>query len=448
MRDIALLRLTQHSVTFELCGPQGILRPSEVLADFKIFADDRPLYHGKVVVSNLINSGTATICEATLQDKPLDLSLLRADRPEKAVASSFSTFLVGWQKFCGILPAYKLAVAEMQSFLRDLRLWMDQIELGISELNPIHRLEVERSIVWELVERTKPIVGAMFERFEFVAASVPKGLVPAHQEFCRRQLHPWLLRSPFMHRIYTKPLGYAGDYEMVNMILRDPCEGGSLFAKLLNVHIMQQVPAEAHRNRIVFLLQRLIEETNRSVQKRRICRIFNLGCGPAMEVQNFLGHVLSQHADFTLLDASDETLRDTGQVLEQVKYKHGRGTPIKLITKSLQQLLKQRNTFKPERGYDFVYSAGLFDYLNDRIGQAIIETAYDWLVPGGLLLITNVDPVNPIRNIMEHIYEWHLIYRNGSELAALAAGLPEEANVSVVAEPTSANVLLEVRKPL
>lgn len=34
-----------------------------------------------------------------------------------------------------------------------------------------------------------------------------------------------MLCSPFAYRAYHKPLGYAGDYEMVNMIARDPYEG-------------------------------------------------------------------------------------------------------------------------------------------------------------------------------------------------------------------------------
>ena len=37
-----------------------------------------------------------------------------------------------------------------------------------------------------------------------------------------------------VYRAYTKPLGYAGDYEVVNMMLRDPFEGDSLFAKVIN----------------------------------------------------------------------------------------------------------------------------------------------------------------------------------------------------------------------
>ena len=54
-----------------------------------------------------------------------------------------------------------------------------------------------------------------------------------------------LLSSPFLYRAYQKPLGYAGDYEMVNMIARDPYEGGSLFAKVVNLWFLSQWPARA-----------------------------------------------------------------------------------------------------------------------------------------------------------------------------------------------------------
>jgi extracellular factor (EF) 3-hydroxypalmitic acid methyl ester biosynthesis protein len=197
------------------------------------------------------------------------------------------------------------------------------------------------------------------------------------------------------------------------------------------------------------LQKKLVEETNRVMQRGGVCRVYNLGCGPAGEIQNFLTHYeLSQHAAFTLLDSNNETLEYIGSVLEGLKAKYGRRTPVKLVKKSVHQLLKMSGKPKPSgEEYDFVYSAGLFDYLNDRVCRTIIGLTYDLLAPGGLLLITNVDPVNPIRNIMEHIYEWYLIYRSGPQLAQLTSELPKDALVSVVADATSSNVILEVRKP-
>lgn len=447
-------RLTRQAATCEIHGGTAALRTSEILTDFEIHIHGQKIYAGRAVVSNLMDAGSNAICEVTLDENhwtkthpPLAKSY---DKITDNLSKEFTDFLAGWQNLYKISPEYKLALVDLQTHLSDLKLWMDQLEMNIRSAPTTEQPALERAVIKEIGQPIFPAFAALFEKFEMAARNVDKSLLPSHQALVKRLLHPLLLCSPFMHRIYFKPLGYAGDYEMVNMILRDPHEGDSLFAKLLNVFILSQVPGEAHRNRVTYLVKRLVEETNRMATRGGICKIYNLGCGPTGEVQQFLTHhKLSNHAHFTLLDADDETLRKTGELLGSIKTKHQRSTPIKLIKKSVYQLLKPSGKNKSsDEEYDFIYSAGLFDYLSDQVGQTIIGLTYDLLAPGGLLLITNVDPVNPIRNIMEHIYDWHLIYRDGRHLATLASDLPAEAAISIKAEITSANVILEIRKPL
>jgi len=51
-----LLKLTRFQVAFEVCGP-AVLRTSEVLLDFKIVMQDKPVYCGRAVISELVNTG-------------------------------------------------------------------------------------------------------------------------------------------------------------------------------------------------------------------------------------------------------------------------------------------------------------------------------------------------------------------------------------------------------
>ena len=443
-------RVLRHAVVFELFSPQAMPRLSEVIEELKIFAHGREIYSGRAVVRNVVDAGTKIVCEAALDDTHWqDLGFNLAHRIDGRIEREFSLFLQEWQKFYKILPDFKVVVADLQSFLYELRLWTEQIQLRLRSALPVERAHLEREACQQAIKNAAPAFAEMFEKFEAICRHIDPDNAGAHAAFARRMLHPLLLSSPFMHRIYTKPRGYAGDYEMVSMILRDPFEGDSLFAKLLNVFILTQVPAEAHRNRIKHLVGRLVEETNRAYQAGKRCRIYNVACGPAGEVQQFLANYdLSQHADLTLLDADEETLRYTAGALQQVQRDHERNNEIKFVKKSVYQLLKPgagSKTFDGE--YDFIYSAGLFDYLNDEVSQTIVELCYAALAPGGLLLVTNVDPVNPIRNIMEYIYEWHLIYRNGNQMMELVARLPADAVATIKSDLTSANVILEVRKP-
>lgn len=445
----SLLRLTRFQVVFEVHGPVFVLRMSEVLQDFKILIGGRSVYFGRAVVSNLITMDGGLICEAALQESWVEAEILPLASGQKSLRVGFENFMQQWEKVYKVMPEFKVVIADMQTFMSDLRLWLEQVGLSIRSLPPADRLQAERDAVRELEQSTTSALCVLFEKFEETCRGIVPEQEPAHGAFCRRQLHPLLMASPFMHRIFAKPLGYAGDYEMVNMILRDPCEGGSLFAKLLNVFILSQVPAVAHRNRVAYLTQKLIEETHRCFQSGRKARILNFGCGPAKEVQDFLAeHSLSDHSQFELLDFDDDALAYVSRVMDEIKSKHRRRTVLKPVKKSVQQVLRQVGKPVHEAGqYDFIYCAGLFDYLSNRTCKSLVGLFNDMLAPEGLLVVTNVENQHPIKSIMEHVFEWRLICRSPKELAALA---PERASAdapSVQMDESGGNIFLELRKP-
>jgi extracellular factor (EF) 3-hydroxypalmitic acid methyl ester biosynthesis protein len=328
---------------------------------------------------------------------------------------------------------------------------MDQVELSLGSPKTGKDGTLLVRIARELAAPLIPCVNVLFEKFECVARTLEEDVRPAHRNYMRRQLHPLVLCAPFAHRTYEKPLGYAGDYEMVNMMLRNVPDGGSLYARLVNAWFLQQAPAEAHRNRIQYLKNVLVRETARVVREGRVARVLNLGCGPAMEVQEFLKESsLSDHAHFTLLDFNEPTLEYTRRALGGIKRDFGRRTGLHIVKKSVLQVLKEaarQNGAGSSGKYDLIYCAGLFDYLMDRACQQIMDIFYDWLAPGGLVLSTNVEPSNPMRNGMEHLLDWNLIYRTGPDLLRLKPKLAAADDAVVLADVTAVNVMLEVRKP-
>jgi len=444
-----VLRLTRFQAAFEICGPV-ILRASEVLQDFKIFARDHPVYCGRAIVSELVNTGTALICEAALQDDWVDVDFTALASQNGELRSGFDRFLQQWQKIYKISPEYKVVIADMQTFLTDLRLWLEQVELGIRSLPSADRARAELDAVQQLQLAVSPALLFFFEKFDVACRNIPPELQPAHRAYVKRQLHPLVLCAPFMYRTFQKPLGYAGDYEMVNMMTRDPREGASVFAKILNTFFLETAPVIAHRNRIVELEKVLRDEVLRVAQQGRPARIFNLGCGPAREIQKFVaGSELSNRAKFTLLDFNEETLAYTKGVLNNLIEQHQRATTVELIKRSVVQVLKE--AAKPTSSlivanYDLVYCAGLFDYLPDRVCEQLMNAFYRMLAPNGLLLVTNVDEINPSRNWMEYSVDWHLIYRNHNKMKKLTPeGAPEDS-CRIRSDESSVNIFFETRK--
>jgi extracellular factor (EF) 3-hydroxypalmitic acid methyl ester biosynthesis protein len=448
----ALARMTRHAVFFELYNPGSTPRLSETFEEFKIILQEQTVYSGRATVRNVLDTGTKIICETTLRESDwTDLHPEIALRRDGGLAREFKNFLNDWQKLYKVLPEFKVVVADMQTFLHGLRLWLDKLELGIRSFPEPSRKQFEKEAIAELTAPIVTSIDAFIGRFESVAAKLDEESRSAHQSHARRQLHPLLLCAPFLNRTFTKPLGYAGDYEMVNMILRDPLQGDSLYAKIINFWFLLQPPAEAHRNRIQFLSDRTTNAAARLSRSGRVARIVSLGCGPAHEVQKFLREShLANHAEFTLLDFNPETLVKTGAALNHLKKTHGRTTRINMVQKSVNQILKEwgrKTARKPEEQYDLVYCAGLFDYLTDKVCLELTQALYEWVAPGGSLITTNVDASNPRRLTMDYIMEWHLIYRNQSELASLKPRSASPDLCKVTSDDTGVNIYFEAQKP-
>lgn len=447
-----LHRLTRYLAVFEVYNPYSIVQLSEVLNDFRILMNERVVYSGRAVIANLVNTGIMLICEASLADDGwIDVDILAPAQNKDRLLAEFAEFLRETEKTYSVAPDFKLVVADIHTLLSDLRRWMEQVELGVRSLPAGDRLTAERDTIRQLEVPIIPAVTPLLERFETTAVSITPELQPVHSSYIKRQIHPLVLCSPFVYRIFQKPLGYAGDYEMVSMMLRDPYEGSSMFAKILNRLFLDIPPVVAHRNRITYLTERLHDETSRVAQKGKMAKVFNLGCGPAKEVQQFLTtDGLSDHADISLLDFNDETITNTSRILEDLRTRHRRRTELKFVKRSVHQILKEsskKGAGFEVGGYDFVYCAGLFDYLSDRICRRLLEVFYDLLAPGGLLVATNVDTSNPSRLWMEYVVEWHLVYRNKQQFLRLAPESAPPGNCSVSSDTTGVNIFLEVRKP-
>jgi hypothetical protein len=77
--------------------------------------------------------------------------------------------------------------------------------------------------------------------------------------------------------------------------------------------------------------------------------------------------------------------------------------------------------------FDFIYSAGLYDYLDQPTAQCLTAVLFQMLQPGGQLLVANFLPHGKDIGYMEAYLDWHLIYRTVAELEAVTAQLPAEA---------------------
>jgi extracellular factor (EF) 3-hydroxypalmitic acid methyl ester biosynthesis protein len=446
-----ILRLARYAVAFEFCNPAVVLRTSEVLDKFKILIDGRMIYSGRAVVGGLIDAGARIICEVKLDDLGAETDFfLQTAGAAPDVEQSYARFFRQWQKHYRISQEFKVQVMDIQAFLVATRQWLEQVEFDLGMSRDSRQPEQKVEALETTTRHVISAFNAQHERFEELAYAIPKEHYGAHQEFVRRQWQPLFLCSPFGQRTFYKPLGYAGDYEMMNMIHRNRPEGGTLYENLIHFLLVSQWPAQSVRNRVTHLKNHLLQETARVVRAGRRARILNVGCGPAREVQEFLKETpLANEADFVLLDFNEETLGYARSQINQARSQFSRQTGAETRRISVYQLLRQnahQEHFGSEPGYDLIYCGGLFDYLSEPTCRSLVNLFYDWLRPGGMVIVANMNDSKPFRNFIEFVLDWQLIYRDSRKMLAL---VPERVRdtARVITEPTSVNLFLHLGKP-
>jgi len=440
-----LVHITRRSVVFEVYNPYSLVQISEVLTGFHVLRGERTIYNGKAIVSSLVTTGLMVIVSVTLSDPWADQTGLP---PGHVLQSGMKQFIRDWETSYSIRPSYQLSVSSISNFLAELSRWVEEAETDAFDSDDTkEEVSLHQAFFEDIIEPVNTKLNALYMVFEEEARQVPPEEFAIHKAFVQRTIHPFILCAPFVHRTYTKPLGYAGDYEMVNMMLKEsPDVGTSIYAKVIHEFYIRAKTPESHRNRIIMLEKRLKIEAKKFVAKGRPFKVLNVGCGPAVEVQRFFKtDPLSNNCIFHLMDFNEETLEYTHDKIQASIIGSKNNPLVKCVHKSVDDLLKEAFEDQgPEPVlYDMVYCAGLFDYFTNQICKHLLQLFYKWLLPEGLLTVTNVHPKNPVRSTMEYMLEWHLIYRDEIDMEEIA---PPGIKKTITSDVTGLNVFLDIRK--
>lgn len=435
-----IIKLQRKSMVMEVYNPYSIVQISEVLSELTIRFGTTIAYQGKAVVISMVNTGLTAIVSVTLIDEWRELNSVVV--VPGAVRAEAQAFVEDWTQRSQIRRDYRVVVNETRAYLSDVSRWVEQVDL--SDSLPKVGGQLREDIFYELA---MPLIEKMkfyLDMLENEASLVDIEQISLHSTFTQSSLHPLLLRAPFVFRTYTKPLGYAGDYQMVNQIIDNPRQGPSTYFQMVNVAFLQTAVAAAHRNRIDILVGFLTRMADAAMQAGRTFRILNVGCGPAIEVQRFLQtYPHPEILSFELVDFSEETLAWTRAKLSSIISRIGKPITIHYVHDSVHQLLKRRidPAADSAREFDAVYCAGLFDYLSDKVCSRLTAHFAARTQHGGVLLITNVHSSNPVRYCMDQLLDWYLIYRNEIQISTLLPSKSIKRNIWT--EDTGVNVFAE-----
>jgi extracellular factor (EF) 3-hydroxypalmitic acid methyl ester biosynthesis protein len=447
--EAKLLHAGSDSVVFEVYGPEPVVEVGETLADVTLLRGRMAVCAGAAKVTALLSTGSSVIVTIAPQGRWVQDEFTSAS-PFGSLQDDADALVRRWREGQRVMPAYQIAVHNIRSFLAHLSEWVAPIDAALAAGDPLRRAEWSSHIAESIFAIVRPQLSGLFGAFEQAAVEVPIEQVPIHRAFAQREIHPFILCAPLVHRSFNKPLGYAGDYGMVNMLLRNAMEGPSVYAKVINAYFLRMDIAEGHRNRIEKLVDTLSRESRRSdvIAAGRPLRVLNIGCGPVDEIVRFIGRdELSFNCEFTLVDFNAETLAYARQKIEAAASDAGRRPVVRYVKRSVNDLLKDATRHGRIVGFgeqDLVYCAGLFDYLSDKVCERLLSCFHETAAPGGLIVATNVHPRHTAKATLSELAEWSLILRTEEQMADMA---PESAgSVSSKTEAAGTNVFLEFRR--
>jgi SAM-dependent methyltransferase len=281
--------------------------------------------------------------------------------------------------------------------------------------------------------------------------SDPEVLVAA-KDFTETLVTPVMMGCPLVHRAYTKPLGYSGDYQVMQYYYNNALEGESVFAQVFHKLGVEHPLSAGVRTRRDLIVDLMEQEHGRCLGHAAIdgtFRVTSLGCGPAREVSDFIARRRGWPGQvvWTLIDQEDEALSIAYHSSHSELKATGANGALHCLNLSFIQILRDPTLVPVEHLQHLIFSTGLFDYLRESTAQVLVRALYDQLAPGGLLALGNALAPNDHFWSPEFILDWTMLYRTRDEMVRLAAKVPESAQVDITVEPGGAYYFLLVRKP-
>ncbi len=232
--------------------------------------------------------------------------------------------------------------------------------------------------------------------------------------------------------VLQQPYGYAGDFEVIDRIYKRYISPNKHLARWDNFAHSRK-SNQAVRNRKSYFI-RMLNSQLKASKPGEPFRILNIGSGPARDVCEFLDTHYHPNISFTCLDQEKRAIEYAKKVcaehLEQVSF----------IGANVFR-------YKPEEKYDLVWSAGLFDYLDERAFKFLLQRMCTFTKRGGEVVIGNFSPLNPDQEYMA-FGNWHLNHRTPEELLNLVndAGVLYE-DIHIRSEEEGINLFLHIQNP-
>jgi extracellular factor (EF) 3-hydroxypalmitic acid methyl ester biosynthesis protein len=231
--------------------------------------------------------------------------------------------------------------------------------------------------------------------------------------------------------VVNRPHGYAGDFEIIDKIYQEDVTSVESL-KNWDLFFHEQAATKAVRNRKQYFID-IVKEKVANHNGSGLYKILDIASGPGRDVFECF-KTLDDYSNiyFECVDQDPKANR----YAKHLCYKYSKHIKF-----------QERNVFKFKsfEKYHLIWSAGLFDYLDNKAFRLLLRKLLALSKVDGEIIIGNFSQTNPTRDFMEFGH-WFLNYRNPDELLQLAieCGVSDQ-NIFIGGEPEGVNLFLHIK---
>jgi extracellular factor (EF) 3-hydroxypalmitic acid methyl ester biosynthesis protein len=425
--------------------PDLPLAEGSVLESFALILEDQPVWTGSAIVVH----GADDRIGGRFTSGVLDLQRLRLG------ATLEERLAIRREQRRSLPPEWRAAVADLRRLIEDVQIDLDDIERA-EEHDPMRQGLEEAQLFEALRARWGTQFFGAIEELHAMSLSLDERTSALARAYASALLMPLLMSCPLQRRAYEKPLGYAGDYRMMELCFAPTFSGDGLFGRFL--HSIAQnytlVRAVVAREAV---MREAAREALHSPGEGPV-RILALAAGPSIELRRLLEEVtaLPRPAELILLDQDPTAHEAAHRHLTRTLLERHRGmlpVTVRCLHFSVRQLIRpmsaeEHSVRSTLSNLDLVYSAGLYDYLSDPVAARLTQLLYSLVRPGGRVLVGNLMETPDSTWMMEYVLGWRLHYRTPDSMLRFAQHLaPAPARAGITMDATGRCAFLDVTRP-
>lgn len=228
--------------------------------------------------------------------------------------------------------------------------------------------------------------------------------------------------------VLNKPYGYSGDFEIIDRLYTNDVSNEFYH---WDKYILSSNAVKAVQNRKTYFKKLVLSK----IEKGKTCNLLNVASGPARDLKEV----------YDLISKTDQ-LNTVCIDMDSNAIEYAMGVN-KAYTDNIDFVNKNVLRYQTENKFDLVWSAGLFDYFDDKAFLMMLKRMKHWVSDKGEIVVGNFnEDHNPTRCVMEVLGDWHLHHRSEDGLIQLAlkAGFKRE-QISIGREPQNINLFLHIQ---